>query len=585
MENLVWSLEEKKMNKVRLNKLIIYSFFLFVFSYFIKSKVFACSTCGTGWIDGGSVCYKGQGCPSWVCRYIYKEDCNSVPCKKCCVRTVYYSRCAYRGWWGCYYWIRGSYNVYYDCSSIVCTSKRYPVSCDGQCYLCPAPPPPPRVNGGWSAWSACSVACDGGTQSRSCTNPSPSGGGASCVGTSIQSCNTQACAYTLNVNVKNVADNSTCSGGWQSGSGEGQATVKVYADNAGSLGTLLFEGTSGSDGVASFTSIPITNPTVYVVVSKTSGEDIYQQLCSTPLAYKATFPGVTDGSVKSVDIGIAPIMAESWKTVVDGDLYAESVDIEISDKTPLGGFNNSLINQGANDSGGYALSSQNEFLAPLANIIEDKGGYAALFGDNHNDRALNQLTFTPPPHAEVIEDLSYSFSDGGVYSITSDDFNNSLESSSVIYSLPSGIVILYVTGDTEVDFKYSLTPSGSGRLILVIQPDVYISKELGYSAATFTINSVPNIQAAIISKGNISFDTEGTDIGSDIPIMMLGPLVSRLNISLDRNLGINNEKYPAIAVSHDQTLMCKLSDLEKSKTDYTNYTGLRTFDIQFDYGD
>ncbi|MFH1648632.1 MAG: hypothetical protein ABIA11_02815, partial [Patescibacteria group bacterium] len=136
-----------------------------------------------------------------------------------------------------------------------------------------------------------------------------------------------------------------------------------------------------------------------------------------------------------------------------------------------------------------------------------------------------------------------------------------------------------------VDFKYSLTSSGSGRLILVIQPDVYISKEVGYPTVTFTINSTPNIQTAIISKGNISFDTQGTDIGSDIPIMMLGPLISRLNISLDRNLGINNEKYPAIAISHDQTLMCKLSDLEKSKTDYTNYTGLRTFDIQFDYGD
>ncbi len=55
------------------------------------------------------------------------------------------------------------------------------------------------VNGGWSSWScgACSVTCGGGTQSctRSCTNPSPSSGGADCVGsaTTTQACNTQSC--------------------------------------------------------------------------------------------------------------------------------------------------------------------------------------------------------------------------------------------------------------------------------------------------------------------------------------------------------------------------------------------------------
>lgn len=49
------------------------------------------------------------------------------------------------------------------------------------------------VNGGWSDWSGCSVACGGGTQSRACTNPAPSCGGADCAGDSTQECNTQAC--------------------------------------------------------------------------------------------------------------------------------------------------------------------------------------------------------------------------------------------------------------------------------------------------------------------------------------------------------------------------------------------------------
>lgn len=65
-------------------------------------------------------------------------------------------------------------------------------SCDmalyGGCKSCSTP-----VNGGWTAWGACSVTCGGGTQSRTCTNPSPANGGADCTGSSTQNCNTQAC--------------------------------------------------------------------------------------------------------------------------------------------------------------------------------------------------------------------------------------------------------------------------------------------------------------------------------------------------------------------------------------------------------
>ncbi|MBU1132929.1 thrombospondin type-1 domain-containing protein, partial [Patescibacteria group bacterium] len=235
------------------------------------------------------------------------------------------------------------------------------VFCVGVCYLCdPSPPPPSPVNGGWCAWGACSATCGGGTQTRTCSCPSPANGGANCVGPSTQACNTQACTYSLKVYVRNVDNYPSCNSGWTTQPLENQATVKVYSDSAGSPRALLYTGTTGANGIASFTTIPIVNSTVHIIVSKTSGEEVYQQLCSTPLVYKAVFTGLTNGSVKSVDIGIAPIPTESWKTVVDGDLYSSSVGVEISDKAPLGGFVNSLINQGVNDSGGYAFSSQNE---------------------------------------------------------------------------------------------------------------------------------------------------------------------------------------------------------------------------------
>ena len=64
--------------------------------------------------------------------------------------------------------------------------------------ICNAPTTcPTATNGGWSAWSACSATCGGGTQTRSCTNPAPVGSGATCSGATTQACNTQTCGSTV----------------------------------------------------------------------------------------------------------------------------------------------------------------------------------------------------------------------------------------------------------------------------------------------------------------------------------------------------------------------------------------------------
>ncbi|MFH1393234.1 MAG: thrombospondin type-1 domain-containing protein [Patescibacteria group bacterium] len=79
-----------------------------------------------------------------------------------------------------------------SCVRADCSSYDESQSCNTQC--CP-------VNGDWSGWSACSVSCGGGTQTRTCTNPSPSCGGADCVGPSSQSCNTFECVGNFNLNL------------------------------------------------------------------------------------------------------------------------------------------------------------------------------------------------------------------------------------------------------------------------------------------------------------------------------------------------------------------------------------------------
>ncbi len=55
------------------------------------------------------------------------------------------------------------------------------------------------TNGNWSGWGSCSVTCGGGTQSRTCTSPSPSASpaGLACSGSSSQACNTSPCDCNL----------------------------------------------------------------------------------------------------------------------------------------------------------------------------------------------------------------------------------------------------------------------------------------------------------------------------------------------------------------------------------------------------
>jgi hypothetical protein len=62
------------------------------------------------------------------------------------------------------------------------------------------------IDGGWTAWGACDASCGPGTQTRTCTNPTPANGGANCVGSSSQACNNGACIIYL---PDLTADNST----------------------------------------------------------------------------------------------------------------------------------------------------------------------------------------------------------------------------------------------------------------------------------------------------------------------------------------------------------------------------------------
>ncbi|MFZ2664229.1 MAG: hypothetical protein WAX66_02615, partial [Patescibacteria group bacterium] len=240
-------------------KLIVYPIVFFSLFCFSRKATLACDTCGAGWEDWGSVCVKGNGCPSWVCSWAEREECHWEG-GHYCTGYIYEDYCVRYLYGECIKWGRRIKSTYtYECSVRVCETVQYPVPCAGQCYLCPAPECT-KVNGGWSSWSTCSAVCGGGTQTRTCTNPSPSCGGSSCSGASSQACNTQPCCqtnsvYTLKINIKDAE--SGCS---SLGSGIEGAKVYVYKSIGGIAGDPLTgsPATSDSNGVATFENVSVS---------------------------------------------------------------------------------------------------------------------------------------------------------------------------------------------------------------------------------------------------------------------------------------------------------------------------------------
>ena len=82
--------------------------------------------------------------------------------------------------------------------------------------------------GAWSAWGQCSDTCGNGTTTRTrlCDNPAPANGGASCVGSNVDSteCNTQQCAPATCFNLERQS--ASCEGGTVLGS-QGVTTLNA----------------------------------------------------------------------------------------------------------------------------------------------------------------------------------------------------------------------------------------------------------------------------------------------------------------------------------------------------------------------
>ena len=167
---------------------------------------------------------------------------------------------------------------------------------------------PVPVDGGWSAWSACSVTACGqtGTQTRTCSNPYPANGGADCVGPSSQACSTPACAVQYTV-TPSAGANGTMLPNTPQTVNSGSTTAFTVTPNSGYVASV--GGTCGGSLVGTtYTTNAITgNCTVVAsfnassVMSGTiSGANCTIALgassCTTTLSWTVTLPETVGGS-------------------------------------------------------------------------------------------------------------------------------------------------------------------------------------------------------------------------------------------------------------------------------------------------
>ena len=382
-------------------------------------------------------------------------------------------------------------------------------------------------------------------------------------------------------------------------------TLVTVQDNTPGSPTYgqIFVGTTSSDNTAIFPSMPSSATTLSVTARGMTDHGNHDLKCLNSTLFTGGVASISfsspiaNCSTKTFDIGLQALPVVSWSSVLDGDVYAPGIATAVPTGNASGGFWNRLINSPTNV-GGIALSSG---IVSTDHSRIYRLSYGALAQSStalaevpYGDIALSKFQFTPPSHATTLTFPSSGQelvipSSSVVFTAPIWAFNDWLSGSRGTYrgiSSSNAMAILYLTGSAEVNLKYALTTNGKERLLIITGSSVRINRQVGTPIASYDASNDPNIMAGIISKGNITFSWNSTTPGTDEPIMVTGPLVSRGSVVLQRNLGdTGNGLFPAQAVKYSPKILYGVSRGEYKNKDTPNYTGLGTFDVQFVYDD
>jgi len=335
-----------------------------------------------------------------------------------------------------------------------------------------------------------------------------------------------------------------------------------------------------------------------------------------------------DAGDVNISVGFKTLPHAKWFTAIDGDIYASSVSTAVASK-PLGGFSPNLIMAMTTPTGGYAFAASTINTTNPHTGISEKGGDAqrlsTLPTHPFEDTWLNKFSFVAPSGAVTtppnLTSSAANFVTGTVYNLTAAQFNSILAKSSYSVtddglppeeppvpptpkfggiltpgegkasipkkktSLAPKVAIVYISDSADISINSKFTSAAPfGMLVLVTKGKVVVSPTIA-AGPPYTPASQAQIDLYVLTPKNIEIASKYNQANGivDNRLVVGGGLVSRSAVKLMRNLGSTvNRSYPSEVIQFYPYLSSLITQYELAgKT--APYTGLTTFDVQFDY--
>jgi len=294
----------------------------------------------------------------------------------------------------------------------------------------------------------------------------------------------------------------------------------------------------------------------------------YKSVC--PAADKCQSFGVSGlvlNADRTVNLGFA-ISSDliGWYTSLSGDIFSGGNISKTMPTSPAGGFSNYLsqINSGGSAAGSVFASSTISITGNR--VAQSTAPYVSNLGSTNPLLAVSGFV-APPASGSTSFTLGSTLNPNTIYYYPPDDPALVIPEGTNYQISGNGVAVVYVDNDLtfQGDYRVSGVGAQTKRVMFIVRGNVTIAPTVGYALSTEPLlSSRPNIEASLISYGNVTFSA-----GSTAPVVE-GPLVAN-NIIFGRDRGLANS-YPSEVIVYNPIYLIELSSKLKAGT--LSYPGI-----------